>query len=171
MKNILRLIICLLFAASIMVSFNSCEIPFLNNNELDTPETPEAPEEPDEPEIVENETPVVPDNPEKDGYVFKGWADANGEIVPGEFVTIDELKNNQVKISAKIMKNFEHDTITAVRIYSADKVIWSQTDINQDEIDLSVSLKDYELDKYVRVEVEGTTGYHICASTPFFIQK
>ena len=54
MKNILRLIICLLFAASIMVSFNSCEIPFLNNNELDTPETPEEPDEPEIPVSLES---------------------------------------------------------------------------------------------------------------------
>ena len=81
------------------------------------------------------------------------------------------VKNNQIKISAKIMKNFEHDTIKAIRVYSADKVIWSKTDINQDQIDLSVSLKDYDLDKYVRVEVEGTTPYHMCTSNPFFIKK
>ena len=93
-----------------------------------------------------------------------------GEIVPGEFVTMDELKNNEVKISAKIMKNFEHDTIKEVRIYSADKLIYTKSDINKDEIDFSVSLKDYDLNKYVRVEIEGTTPYHICTSTPFFIK-
>ena len=69
------------------------------------------------------------------------------------------------------MKNFPEDTIKAVRVYSADKVIWSKTDINQDEVNYTVSLKDYELDKFVRVEVEGTSQYHICASTPFFIEK
>ena len=94
-----------------------------------------------------------------------------GEIVPGEFVTTDELKNNQIKISAKIMKNFPEDTIKAIRVYSADKVIWTKTDINQDEINCTVSLKDYDLNKYVRVEVEGTTPYHMCTSNPFFIKK
>ena len=65
MKNILRLIICLLFVASIMVSFNSCEIPFLNNNELDTPETPE---EPDEPEIPDPDEGIVYDYDENEVY-------------------------------------------------------------------------------------------------------
>ena len=69
------------------------------------------------------------------------------------------------------MKNFPEDTIKAIRVYSGDKVIWSKTDINQDEINCTVSLKDYDLDKYVRVEVEGTTPYHMCTSNPFFIKK
>ena len=94
-----------------------------------------------------------------------------GEILPGDVVSVNDLKNNDLTISATIMKNFPEDTIKAVRVYSADKVIWSKTDINKDEINYTVSLKDYDLNTYVRVEVEGTTGYHICASTPFFIQK
>ncbi len=94
-----------------------------------------------------------------------------GEILPGDVVSLDALKNSEITISAKIMKNFPEDTIKAVRVYSADKVIWSKTDINEDEINYTVPLKDYELDRYVRVEIEGTSQYHMCTSTPFFIEK
>ena len=61
--------------------------------------------------------------------------------------------------------------VKKVRVYSADKVIWEQNDINQTEIDIKVPLKDYEFDKFVRVEIEGRNRHHVCLSTPFFIKK
>ena len=93
-----------------------------------------------------------------------------GDFLPGDYVTVDDLKNNKLSIKAKIIEDCEEDVITQVRVYSADKLIWSKTDLNQVEVDYELSLEGYELDKFVRVEVEGRNEYHISVSTPFFIK-
>ena len=94
-----------------------------------------------------------------------------GDILPGDFVSINDLKNGTLSISAKVYKDHPDDMVKMVRVYSADKVIWEQNDINQTEIDIKVPLKDYEFDKYLRVEIEGRNHHHVCLSTPFFIKK
>ncbi len=94
-----------------------------------------------------------------------------GDILPGDFVSIDDLKNGTLSISAKVYKDHPDDMVKTIRVYSADKVIYEKTDVNQTEMKIEVPLKDYELDKYVRVEIEGRNNHHVCISTPFFIKK
>ena len=90
-----------------------------------------------------------------------------GEYLPGDIVDKDVAQNSPLKISAKI---FDRGQIKKVRVYSADKVIFSKDDIDAKTVDLTVSLKGLNLDKFVRVEIEGEEIYWICNSTPFFIK-
>ena len=79
-------------------------------------------------------------------------------------------RKNKLNIKAKIIKDCEEDVITQVRVYSADKLLWSKEGLQVEEIDYELSLEGYEFDKFVRVEVEGRNECHICISTPFFIK-
>ena len=89
-----------------------------------------------------------------------------GEYLPGDIIDKDTAKNLTLKISAKI---FERGNIKQVRVYSADKVIWS-TETDAKTVDFAVELKNFELEKFVRVEIEGEASYWICNSTPFFLK-
>ncbi len=89
-----------------------------------------------------------------------------GDYLPGDEVTVEEAKTLPLNIKAKIGKG----ELSELRVYSAEKVIYSQK-LSGTEIDLSLSLKDYELSKFVRVEIQGSHELYFCASTPFFFNS
>ena len=94
-----------------------------------------------------------------------------GDILPGDFVSVEDLKNGTLSISAKVYEDHPDDMVKMVRVYSADKVIWEQTGVNQTKINIDIPHKDFEFDRYLRVEIEGRNKHHVCLSTPFFIKK
>ena len=61
------------------------------------------------------------------------------------------------------------ENIKSLRVYSADKIVYSLSDINKPEISLSIPLADLSLDKFIRVEIEGLNEHWICNSTPFYL--
>jgi hypothetical protein len=94
------------------------------------------------------------------------WLTAMDALIQNRLAGLDYDKT----IKAKIIKDCEEDVITQVRVYSADKLLWSKEGLQVEAIDYELSLKDYEFDKFVRVEVEGRNAHHVCISTPFFIK-
>jgi len=89
-----------------------------------------------------------------------------GDHLPGDEISIEEAKNATLSISAKVMRH----EIKKVRVYSGANLIYRTDDGNSQEIDIKVPLKDYELEKYIRVEIEGLNEHWICVSTPFYLK-
>jgi hypothetical protein len=88
-----------------------------------------------------------------------------GDYLPGDEVTLEELKTLPLNVKATI----ERGNIKEIRVYSADKLIYSKA-LDDKSIDLTLTLKDYELSKFVRVELTGENKYYVCNTTPFFIK-
>ncbi len=90
-----------------------------------------------------------------------------GEYIPGDEISAEEVKKSNLSISAKIMRH----EIRKLRIYSGEKLIYEKKDINVPEIDFELFLGDYQLEKYIRVEIEGLNEHWICVSTPFYLKS
>ena len=88
-----------------------------------------------------------------------------GDYLPGDDIPLKEAKNSTLTISAKVMR----ETIKKVRVYSGADIIYEKNDGNTQAIEINIPLKDYNLDKFIRVEVEGLNEHWICLSTPFFL--
>lgn len=84
--------------------------------------------------------------------------------VPGDRVPMEEARNGELHIFAKVMKF----RIRKLRIYSGAELI-CEKDVDCEQIDTVISLKDYDLNQYVRVELEGETRLWVCNSTPFWL--
>lgn len=89
-----------------------------------------------------------------------------GDYLPGDEVTLEELKTMPISIKAEVFKG----DIKSVKIFGDDKVIWSKEDVNAKTVDLSVTLKELDAKKFVRVEILGEQELIVCNSTPFFIK-
>ena len=89
----------------------------------------------------------------------------NGHI-PGDEVLLAEACSGTVEIRAKIAGRF----IRKIRVYSADRLIWSKEDNAAAEVALTVPLTGLELERFVRVELEGDDPLRVCISTPFYLK-
>ena len=89
----------------------------------------------------------------------------NGHI-PGDEVTLAEARTGTVEIRAKIADG----PIRKIRVFSADKLIWSKEDNDTAEVSLTVPMSGLELKQFVRVELEGENPLRICNSTPFYLK-
>lgn len=89
-----------------------------------------------------------------------------GEYLPGDEIPYEEAQKGTLSISAKVMR----DNVRKVRVYSGSEIIYESDDGNTQSISLELPLKDYKLDKYIRVEVEGLNKHWICVSTPFYLK-
>lgn len=88
-----------------------------------------------------------------------------GNYLPGDDIPLEEAKNGTLSISAKVMR----ENIKKVRVYSGSDIIYEINEGNTQSININIPLKDYTLDKFIRVEVEGLNEHWICISTPFFL--
>jgi hypothetical protein len=88
-----------------------------------------------------------------------------GEYLPGDELTVEEAKKSTLSIYAKI----EKANIKSLRVYSEDRLIYALSDIDSHEIRKEIPLADFELSKYLRVEIEGPNMYWICNTTPFYL--
>lgn len=86
--------------------------------------------------------------------------------VPGDEVPVAEAQNGVLSISAKAMKG---EPVCTVRVYSGANVIYRKN-FDENEIAFELPLKDFELNQYIRVEVQGITKHWICTSTPFYLK-
>ena len=86
--------------------------------------------------------------------------------LPGDEVSYDEAKNGELEISAKVMR----ENIKKLRVYSGAEVIYSLDNIDKESIDMKISLEGMNIDKFIRVEIEGLNEHWICNSTPFYIK-
>ena len=88
-----------------------------------------------------------------------------GEYLPGDELTVEEAKKSTLSIYSKI----EKANIKSLRVYSEDRLIYALSDIDSHEIRKEIPLADFELSKYLRVEIEGPNMYWICNTTPFYL--
>ncbi|MBR5140161.1 MAG: hypothetical protein IKV16_03815 [Clostridia bacterium] len=88
-----------------------------------------------------------------------------GDKLPGDTLTLAEAKASTLKIYAKVMR----ENIKHLRVYSGEKVVYSLSDINTPEISIAIPLSDFDLEKFIRVEIEGLNEHWICNSTPFYL--
>ncbi len=107
----------------------------------------------------------------KDGHTMAaaGFDEADvtiGDYVPGDEISMEEAKNGILWVTAKVMR----ENIRKVRVYSGAELIYEINDGNTPEIDIKLPLKDYKLDKFIRVEIEGQNEHWICNSTPIYIK-
>jgi len=89
-----------------------------------------------------------------------------GDYLPGDEISIDEAQKNILSISAKVMRG----NIRKVRVYSGAEIIYEIKDGATQKLDIEVPLKDYKLDKFIRVEIEGQNEHWISLSTPFYLK-
>lgn len=88
-----------------------------------------------------------------------------GDKLPGDEISISDAKKSTLNIYAKISQG----NIKKLRVYSSDKVIYSEDEVASPEVILSLPLSDLEISRFVRVEIEGKNEYHICNTTPFYL--
>lgn len=106
----------------------------------------------------------------KDGHTIAstGFDEADiciGDCVPGDEISFKEAQNSVLSIKAKVMREHIHK----VRVYSGADVIYEINDGKTAEIDIKLPLKDFGLEKFIRVEIEGLNERWICNSTPIYI--
>ena len=85
--------------------------------------------------------------------------------VPGDEISLSEARKSSLNIYAKTRLG----KIQKLRVYSSDKLIYSEENINSPEIKISLPLFDFSLEKFIRVEIEGENKYRICNTTPFYL--
>lgn len=98
-----------------------------------------------------------------------GFAEADiclNDYVPGDYVPAEEAAVGEISISAKTIRG----PIRQVRIYSGPELVYTHDGSEDGAVDIKVSLKDINLDRYIRVEVEGLNEHWICNSTPFYLK-
>ncbi len=88
-----------------------------------------------------------------------------GDYVPGDEISLKTAQNSVLSITAKVMR--EH--IRKVRVYSGADVIYEINDGKTADVDIKLPLKDFNLEKFIRVEIEGLDKHWICNSTPIYI--
>lgn len=82
-------------------------------------------------QVVENETAVVPENPKKDGYVFKGWSNT----VDGEIVNVGSIQiTNSRLFYAVFEKKEEEKKYYTVTFISDGKTYDSQVVLENDKV-------------------------------------
>ncbi len=99
-----------------------------------------------------------------------GFSEADitiGDYVPGDVIPVETAKRGTLSIRAKTLFS---EPIREVRVYSADKLIYTKNGFEKDEIELKIDLKGYDLEKFVRVEIEAKDEFWICTTTPFFLE-
>ena len=80
---------------------------------------------------------------------------------------MEDAWKGTLTISAKASRG----PIKEIRVYSGTKVIAKIKEGGEDgSIDVKISLKDKELNKFIRVEIVGDTNHRICCSTPFYLK-
>ncbi len=104
----------------------------------------------------------------RNGHTISALSFNEADITLNGVIPGDEISGNEklLHVTAKT----RGEKITEIRVYADDKVIYSN-DPGAVEVDMDITLPDYQAKHFIRVELFGETALTILNTTPYYISK